>query len=263
MIVAELEYPGTRVQNDEAGEEWAHNTQRLLSMMEGALADLCIALSKFRDTKSSPPDIPDTKQWETDAQRRREIEQRLIDERDVNPYDFEARDEVRQLARRELKREKWQDGHVPRQYQTRTSIFYARSFMYAADRIRKLLKQLSERDYVPGEVNDAHTTFTTDVFPELTGVRNSVAHIDERVLGQQYGEEIDLQSVDVEEIQVSDDSEVLITEALLNNRFGCTMGNGQYGEVAVSLDAVAGATACIQRAINAFDWRGPNRHYPT
>jgi hypothetical protein len=47
------------------------------------------------------------------------------------------------------------------------------------------------------------------------------------------------------------------------NRLGGTLGDGAFGEVEVSPQSVGTAQHFVQRALDAFEWRGPRMRLPS
>ena len=259
MYIVELTYPGTWL--DYKDDEWSWEMRNLVQMLENPLTEACLALALFEQQRAKPHDKPDREQWEADSKRRREIEKELEAELDVDPFDPEAQQELYSSAKRELKREKWESGELPEQYDHRLIFMHAKSFLFAVDRIEKILGIIAEKDGVPDKVVEAKGAFE-EIFPNLRGVRNTVAHIEDRGRGLDYREE-DLDLKPVQNRLVSAPSGgVLILESLNGNRFGSTMSDGYYGEVEISLEKIVKVRDCIQTAIDAFEWRGPQMHYP-
>jgi hypothetical protein len=54
----------------------------------------------------------------------------------------------------------------------------------------------------------------------------------------------------------------MLIEALIESSFGITADTGQFAQVDISRLSLGAAQLAIQRAIDAFKWSGPPRHYP-
>jgi hypothetical protein len=255
MYIVELTYPGTWL--DYEDDEWSQEMRNLVQMLEDPLTEACLALALFEQQRARSHNIPDREQWEEDSKRRREIEKELEAELDVDPFDPEARQELYSASERELKREKWKSGELPDQYDHRLIFMHAKAFLFAVDRIEKILGVITEKDGVA----KASDTFE-DIFPDLRGVRNTVAHIEDRGRGLDHRrEDLDLKPVQNRLVNAPGGG-ALILESLSGNQFGSTMSDGHYGEVEISLENIVKVRDCIQTTIDAFEWRGPQMHYP-
>ncbi len=51
--------------------------------------------------------------------------------------------------------------------------------------------------------------------------------------------------------------------SLHNNRYGCTMADGHYGQVEVSQTSLRATANLVQGTLDAFDWTGPERSSPS
>ena len=73
------------------------------------------------------------------------------------------------------------------------------------------------------------------LFPDVRGVRNTAQHLEDRSRGLGAGRSprpLVLQPV--ENFLVNAPGGALVLDALIGNRFGCTMADGHYGEVEIS-----------------------------
>lgn len=254
MYIAEVEYPGTWLDYDDT--KWSHDIRSLIDAMKNSLFETCIALELFKQQRGSQGKASrmserfQSEEAEREKSRIEEIMKGISGEENIEDIDPEVFLEVDRRAKIRHNRERWRSGELPNQYKRRLIFMHAKSFLYSVDRISKLLKELSRKEEVPEGVKEAKEKFT-DAFPDLRGVRNSSAHLEDRIQDFGYSEgEPDLEGG------------VLIAETLTGNRFGSTKRNGDYGEVEISAEKVHVLTDCIQQSIEAFDWRGPPDHYP-
>jgi hypothetical protein len=56
---------------------------------------------------------------------------------------------------------------------------------------------------------------------------------------------------------------VLILDCLNGNRFGCTMGDGHYGELEVSPQSLQSLCGLLHEVLQCFKWKGPAQHGPS
>lgn len=82
------------------------------------------------------------------------------------------------------------------------------------------------------------------------------------MLGRRQGnQKIDLKPIDEGTIHAPGGG-VTVPSSLNNNRFGCTMADGQFGEVEVSSGTLTDVGGLTQRTIDVFVWQGPGRFAP-
>lgn len=260
MHIVELTFPGVWL--DHADREWAWRIETQLMMLEGPVADAALALSHFESSRGLPrSSAPGREEWERDGKRRQEIEEAIRARLGVDRFNMDRFDEIRDLAEVEHKREQWAAGRLPDAYVHRLPFLHARSFLLALDRLDRALAVLAKEHGVPEAVGAVLTAFR-DAVPNLRGVRNSVAHHEDRSRGLgRSGKALDLKPVSNRMVSAPGGG-VLILESLNGSCFGSTMEDGHYGEVEVSAETLKAAAACVQSVINAFRWKGPRRRSP-
>lgn len=258
MIVAELTYPGSFIENEP--RESAHQARTLLYVAESHLAEAAISLSQFAATRGGDPSaearMEDSRRR---GERKREIEEEMRADLD-DPWDRERMDEIRFEAERRVRREEWQNGKLPQSYRHQLPILNAKMFVYSLDALEKILRVLEDEDAAPEPVGDAHDRFV-ESFGSLRDVRNSSLHIEDRARGLDHrSEPLDLEPVDTDAIKA--ESGALILNSLEGASFGATSADGEYERVDVTVDSLQEARDCLQDAIDAFDWRGPKSISP-
>ena len=200
-------------------------------------------------------------QWEADRQRRRAIENEIVEQRGIGRESLDQWEELDFLADMNLKREKWRDGQSPRSYRSRLPFVHARSYLLAMDRLDRLVGVLSNMPDVPERVVEAPKTLR-ELMPHLREVRNSVAHYEDRSRGLNHREQpLDPKPID-NVLANAPDGGVLAMECLNGNLFGSIMSDGHYGEVELSKGALGEVCRVIQQILNSFKWKGPKRHAP-
>jgi hypothetical protein len=258
MHIAELTQPGAWL--DYADREWCQRVEGLLSGLESSLANVAVALMLFEKEMARPRRRPSMSERDADYARERAIESELGKAAGLNPESLFHDDAIRLQARIALKREKWAAGELPREYEHSLVFMHARSFVYALDRLRKLLKALLELPDVPDAVRAAEGDLLM-AFPSLVGVRDSVAHFEDRSRGLGRDKKpLELGSVDNEIMKA--DGGVLLLENLIDNRFTTAMADGSQGEVEISLKSLQAAQRAVQATLDSFRWRGEPRHMP-
>ncbi len=152
-------------------------------------------------------------------------------------------------------------NQLPMQYQMRVIFIYGRSFVYALDNLGRALKVLSEEPGVPTGLAAQVDSFY-DAFPSLVGVRDTAHHPEDRGRGlDKKKKPLNLQPINNGLISAPNGG-VLVLDSLNGNRYTCTMADGHLGEVEVSEKSVIVAQDVLQNVLNAFKWRGPQRHVP-
>lgn len=264
MLIAELRYPGTRLDGLQQDHDW--EAQQQLQLMQSALNEAAVALHLFqhaRDADLGEPGAPEA--WEAERAERQVIEQEL---RVAHPTAHQGNDgwweyeeKLRELVQQEVKHRAWQSGRWPRSYQHALPFLHAKTFLYSLDAIAKALQVLVDQPWAPAGIETIGGAWTA-AFPHLQEVRNTSHHQEDRVrhLGKN-GKPLDLKPVDNGLISAPEGG-VLVLNSLNGNRYGCTMSDGHYGEVDVSNESLLLVATLLQRVLDTFDWRGPARYEP-
>jgi len=263
--IIEVWWPGTKVVGLSPEAERLVHTQT--HNLVRALDDAAIALSMFdyeyAQALQRPLQRPRESlktEFERENQRRREIENEVRNRLRIPRDDFSRLREITQTAEVELKRERWLSGVLPRSYAQRLVFVHARSYLFALDRLERCFAGIVEHAEAPSAAKDEYAIFVA-AFPQLSDVRDSVAHYDERSVGKgRGGGKLKLKPVSKRMIEAPGGA--LIIELLNDRHFGCTLADGHYGEVEISIDRLSTAAGCVQRLLDAFDWQGPSRHVP-
>lgn len=270
MIVVEVHWPGSWI-GGALDRDAAHRATSLLHMLETNLFVAAIALDHFQQNRHSgwPSHSadPETRQaeWQQDNEERRRIEDAL---RAQLPADllpearWEAERALYEQARRVQQHQRWQSGVVPRQYLHNLPLMHARSFLISLDSIAQTLDQMIGEDWEADALGAVASTWEAKV-PNVRAVRNTVAHESERaLLRRQGGVPITLQPIDNAMVSAPGGG-VLILNSLNGNRYGCTMADGHYGEVEVSVESLMATAELVQGTFDAFTWTGHERWSPS
>ena len=258
MYIAELSYPGTWLDRSDA--KWSWRVANVLRDAESPLAETAIALTWFEVEQQKSSETQARTEPETDATPFVQFMARLTEELGPGPYNAAEFLAMHLRLELEAKREQWKRGVVPDSYQQRFVFMHAKTFLLALDRIDRLFDTLAKMPDVPEAVGQAKQAFDT-ALPALRGVRNSVAHREDRSRGLgRDGKPLSLKPVDNQLVRAP--GGVLILESLIGNRFGSTMADGEYGEVSVTPASLAAANQLVQMSIEAFRWKGPPYHWP-
>lgn len=246
----------------------------LCHLLSTCVADLVVTLSIFEQAQLSDhtrfQESADARRvkWERDAARMREIEAALETAAGVSwghPDYWERSSEIREQARRQMLSEKWAREGGPESYQRRVVFIHARSFVTTLAVLQRSLLEIGKyplESSVRSAIQCACDNFASAV-PGLKGVRDSVAHVEERARGEARGEKITAAPIMNNAIHAPDGG-VIVTESLNNQHFGGTIEDGTYAEVEVADTTTEIARAAVQAIFDALPWRAGHRlHEPS
>jgi hypothetical protein len=259
---------------DSVPSEIRHDVETLCHLLSTCVADLVVTLSMFEQAQLSDHarfrESADRhrENWERDAERTREIEAALETAAGViwgHPDYWERSSEIREQARRQMLREQWAHEDGPESYQRRVVFIHARSFVTTLAVLQRSLLAIRKYPFEPSVQNaiqGACDNFASAV-PGLKGVRDSVAHVEERVRGEARGEKITAAPI-INKMIHAPDGGVIVTESLNNQHFGGTIEDGTYAEVEVADTTTEIARSAVQAVFDALPWRaGHHLHEPS
>lgn len=138
-------------------------------------------------------------------------------------------------------------------YKRAVPFLYAHSYLFSLDNVHKIMGVLAKED-VPLAVIDAIADFQAK-FSTLVEIRNSAHHVEDRARGiGKRGKTIKPKPIDTPGIKAS--GGVLIMSNLSNNRYGCTLHDGTFGEIEISSIVLTEFQGSIQKILDAFKWTG-------
>lgn len=261
MYIFEVTTPGTWL--DYPDRDWTWKIEGLLRNLQAQFYEANTALNLFEQARSQQSSQCTREQWQADADRRSQIRREVEAE-----LGFESsRDSWERISQEtdvRFKREKWSNGHIPRELERNVVSIFARAFVYALDGFDKFLGVLAAEPGVPGNLSDLSAELGSN-FPSLRGVRNTTQHLEDRSRGLGAGRSpkpMTLQPVENRLISAPGGG-VLVLNALNGNRFGCTMSDGHYGEVEVSPQSLQTLCGLLHKALNSFQWKGPVQNGPS
>jgi len=159
-------------------------------------------------------------------------------------------------------REKWAREGGPESYKNRVPFIHARSFVSTLAVLQRSLLALKSYDFdqsVKAGLQQACDDFAA-ALPGLKDVRDSVAHVEERVRSEARGMKIDTQPVSNSMIHAPHGG-VTIISALNGQHFGGTVADGTYVEVEVADATTAIACAAVQTVYDALPWKLGQRQF--
>lgn len=87
-------------------------------------------------------------QWEAEAYRRAEI-RRKVESKYDNPQDHTVWDGIHFETEVMFKKEQWQSGKLPREFEHNLAFMHAQAFLYALDSFDKFFKALKSQPNLP------------------------------------------------------------------------------------------------------------------
>lgn len=261
MFVFEIVTPGTWLDYDD--REWSWKIQNQLRFLESQFFEANAALNRFINAQSIRPSFADRDNWVRDSERRSEIQRALEQER-AGLISREHWEDIHFEVDVRLKREKWSNGRVPREFENNLPFIYARAFLYALDAFDKFLGVLAKEAKVPEQVGNFHAQITEE-FPHLRGVRNTAQHLEDRTRGLGAGKNpkpLDLKPIANSFINAPGGG-VLALSCLNGSRYGSTMSDGHYGEIDVSIESMQRLQKILEGVLQSFKWRGSRQHAPS
>lgn len=260
MYIFEITKPGTWLDCDD--REWSWEIEGILRSLEGQFYEANLALNMFLHSITRDRSVHSREQWEADSRRRSEIRQE-IESKLEHPYDHSSWDEVYLQTEIQFKREQWQSGRMPREFEHNQAFMHARAFLYALDSFDKFFNVLKASPNIPEQITELHERLG-EAFPDLRGVRNTSQHMEDRSRGLGAGRNpkpLELKPIDNQMIKA--DGGALVLNCLNGTKYGNTMADGHYGEVDVSPESMASLREIFQETLDAFKWKGSKSHLPS
>lgn len=260
MYIFEITKPGTWLATDD--REWSWEIEGILRNLEGQFYEANLALNMFLHTITRDRSHSSSEQWETDANRKAEI-RREIESKYGEPYAQGDWDEVQFHTEVAFKREQWQAGRMPREFEHNQAFMHARSFLYALDLFDKFLNVLVSQPGVPEVISVVYEKFGAS-FSDLRQVRNTAQHMEDRSRGLGAGRNpkpLDLKPIDNQ--MIKSDGGALVLNCLNGTKYGNTMADGHFGEVDVSPESMEALRSIFQEILDSFEWKGPKSHLPS
>ena len=262
MFIFEIIIPGTWLDYDD--REWTWKIERQLDSLQSQFFEANLALNLFLSAQSSRASSYSKDVWDADSKRRQEIRQILEEEYTKQGKSYwDSHHEIYLETEIILKREKWQQGIPPREFEHKIVFIYARAFLYALDAFDKFLGVLSKEENVPEVISELHKKIS-DIFPDLRGVRNTAQHLEDRSRGLGSGKSpkpLDLKPIDNNFISAP--GGVLVLNSLNGSKYGSTMADGHYGEVDVSPESMSHLQEILNNILGSFKWHGSKQHKPS
>jgi hypothetical protein len=264
MFVLEITIPGTWLDSED--RDWSWTIEAQLTSLVSHFFEANTALNLFDECRVARPSSEIRELWERDTKRRCEIERAIEGERGLTGHrrwemSPSERDAIRFEAEVRFKREQWESGRVPREFEHNLPFLYARAFLYALDAFDRGLGVLANEPAVPGGLRALHAEMEK-AFPDLRGVRNTAAHIEDRARGLGAGQKpLDLRAITKGGINIPGGA--LVLSNLHGSRYGSTMSDGRFGEIDVSLESMERLKRILDGVLQSFRWKDLPQHKPS
>lgn len=266
LTVVELNYPGSfpkipgmahKSPEEAFADENARRVHHTFRLLERQLGDASISLWAYRNEQRREllssvlmRDRGDIMYqiWMRDGERRQATEERLRPLLDPDPARAYA------TVKRELERQDWEHGNLPQSWKQCFIFIYARAFIHATYFIGRGLRQLIEVEALAPRITLILDDYAAR-FPHIKSIRDSVAHVDERSLGEARGQKLEL---DPQKIGI----EVLVLDSIVNDEFITTFADGTSGGCSITEESLRSLAMLVQRAIDSVNWFGPPTSWP-
>lgn len=258
MRILEIVQPGTWLESPD--RNWAHSTFTQIHLLTDRFFEAHASLIDFEQARFRHRHRHDPEQRKKDDERKAAISIEAYAKMGlrVGHEATSLESEVR------FKREAWAAGRLPYEFEHGSQFRAARSFVYALDSFGKHLKVLAEKTpNTPPALSNLHAAFVA-FLPDLTGVRNTAQHTEDRGRRLGKGENKPLPSTgDSAGIVSPGVTDLLVLDFLQETRYSATMADGNVGQIDVSYASLEIAQKVLQAALDAFVWTGPARHMPS
>ncbi len=241
----EIEWPGRQVKLEVGGGQdypAASEIERLLNALEITTVDATIVLDLFEKAYAGFV----ASYQETMRERERE---------------HQTEGDPVELPRAELlaERERHEQRVFARKYDMHRPSVLAEAFVYLVDRFGKLLKALHGKLkilpvdlLIQSKIGALHKDFEA-TFPNIVGLRDSCAHMDERFQGKARRVKIDVKPATAEPFFPG--STALLLGVMSGTKFIQTLEDGTQGELDVSRVSLNQMQRIFLATLYAFEWR--------
>jgi len=259
MHVFLVTIPGRRL--DAQDQAWASGVAWLLGLLETQFLDASVALNLFDEENTRPAERDlSHRMAEDEAESELEEELRRREQEVGSDRFWKGYATIQQDAARTVVLRRWKRGEWPEEFERRKSFLHAHSFVFAVDGFVRTFRVLADTLGAPAVLADVASRLQ-GALPDLKGVRDSAAHLEDRGRGLDKREQpLDLKPVDNSLIKAP--GRVLGLSNLNGSKLGYTTEAGEYGEVDVSAMTLTFVGDAFQDAVNAFPWRGASRTIP-
>jgi len=263
MYIFDYKFPGVWL--DYPNSEWTARIGQLISHLENQFLDANASLNLFCDAQSQrstnyAQDQETLEQFKQRMKQRRTVESQVHAEI-PNLDSWEQRQWVVAEVDARIARERWARGAMPESLELRKVFIFAQAFIYALDGFDKFLKVLSKEEGAPPEIALLSERFGRE-FPDLRGVRNTNQHLEDRARGLGAGRNPKPLELQPPEVGRPGNAGALMLSSLMDDRYGCTMADGHFGEVRVSPHSMEVLRDIFCRALYSFAWKGGPQHRP-
>lgn len=169
MDIYEIIKPGTWLDNND--RKWCREIEGILSSMEEQFYEANLALNLCLHAAREHRAGDSREQWEADSRHRYEI-RKEVESAFKKLNEHSSYDDVDLITEIRFKREQWQAGRMPKEFQYKQRFLHARSFLCALDSFERFLGVLKAQENIPSPIPGLHQRLKT-AFPDLKGDKNT------------------------------------------------------------------------------------------
>lgn len=249
MGLLHLIKPGTCIEKED--REQALKIERVISQLEDCFNEAQLSLILFDKEMAEVHSVTSSREeWFKRKEKREKIRASIEHE-----FDLTVLKNYKELEKKIdliLYEEQLSNGEYPNFLKIKLPFIYAKSFLYSFDTIEKLIKILSRDDLAKQEISAIKTMMKVK-FPDLTNLRDSFHHFEDRAIGEKKGSEINLKPIDADGINAT--GGVIVLGNLAGSSFGCTLGDGRFGKIDVTWESLSTVHEIIQKVIDSLPWK--------
>lgn len=238
-------YPGTFLELED------REVQPLLSLAESALQTATVALHDYLIAVESRQRAEIT-QREVRAARASKISEAVF-RKTLQLSAPEQRDWHRLEIEKAFHRQSEKDNDEPSWLFHVRERIAADAFALALWDFRSLLAQVQRRQEARTAVEIGLTFFDQEL-PHLKGVRDSMAHADERAVGRAGNKKINTKAIDIPGSIKAPKGRVFISRCMTSEGYSFTTRNGEIGSVRIDGKTLEAAAETFRKVIEALPW---------
>jgi len=248
-MIPSLLYPGRRIALE---DRISFDLRDRLYHASGALVNAAVALNDFNTARNNDDHMSADEARTAFLARREVFERAVVEARGNGPKPQTSTDMHRErlAANQLLLRQLELEGRIPPAWKTRRPFQMATLFVLALDDLTKILRRASKDIPEAAPSMQLGLTAIENGLPHLRNLRDSIAHMDERLLGQEYGRPIPLPD------------NVLEVLNLEGRNLVSTSAKGNKSRVPISEESLVVARDATQAVIDSLPWLGPAESWP-
>jgi hypothetical protein len=224
-------------------EDEARELRALIGLCDSSLVDAALALRMYQAARPTATSVMDREAFEAKRAKRRDFEDEVRRDWGLKPHDYSKYQEVSVECDLRLIRKNLEDGVLPSTFEHRISFVHAKSFLFSIDMIRKAISRMMSCASAVAAAQEALDLIDREL-PDLSHVRNSAAHVEDRVLGMKNNN------------KPIPHGGALFIGNLEGDVYSGTIADGRNAGVAVTDHSIVAAHSAVQGLIDKLAWNG-------